>query len=126
MFFPFVERQIGGLRHNAELQLINRQLGRSIACRLLEESKEFIQQSDERLARYVQCDQSRSALSVPSPAHGDFSVYIIALQPYCENIPHTERQYRRTPLPASVSFSSSYQAHDVRNGCKVRPAERVE
>jgi hypothetical protein len=59
MFFPLGERQIWGLRHNAELQPINRQSGWSIACRVLDESKEFIQQSDERLARYVQCDQSR-------------------------------------------------------------------
>jgi hypothetical protein len=28
---------------------------------VLDESKEFIQQSDERLARYVHCDQSRPA-----------------------------------------------------------------
>jgi hypothetical protein len=26
---------------------------------VLDESKEFIQQSDERLAQYVQCDRSR-------------------------------------------------------------------
>ena len=61
MFFPLGDRQIWGLRHNAELQPIDRQSVWSIACWVLDESKEFIQQSDERLALYVQCDQSRPA-----------------------------------------------------------------
>jgi len=45
---------------------------------VLDEAKEFIQQSDEWLARYLQCDQSRQRPERVFTPHGDFSVSIIA------------------------------------------------
>jgi hypothetical protein len=51
-----------GKKHVRGLYIVkSRGTGHSsdVHIRVLDESKEFIQQSDGRLARYVQCDQSR-------------------------------------------------------------------